>query len=619
MKINYLFLGAFAFLSACTTTYDYDTPQSSAAVEIKGISASISQGTASTRAVAEVKDAVGRTAFATDDKIVFTLIQRTNEPLNSFKYKNIHYKYTTNGKDGSWSRVSNGATDPKEDPEKIYWTDGASFHTFMGYCLPSADYSWTPGTTEGSYEGELKTTDFTGGNDDIVKEDLLLCCNKDVTSPDHVSAKVNLTHALSNVHVIVNIKNFAASSSATDVKVTVSDMKLTNQPTKFVWDGETDSLKVADNASFAENIKLWCPNTAGEGKDQSRTFTFYGLAVPQGNEQLKFSFTVTYPNPMNPNGEPLEKNYEGAFSKKVYFHSGKSTTLNITLSHQDEQIFTGAQYSDWSFEATPDLGELRKKSTYMTDNMTVTTCADGVTADNAIWLYKEDNNVFDIYGNDGTASKPYRITSAEQMLSFAKEVNSGNLDFEGKYIRLDADITMQKSSTATGKTWTSIGATGKKFQGTFLGGDRFINRLSGNPLFATIGEHACVEQLQITCVDSIANGALAKTNSGMIGGCRVIDDAKIIGTDTDNNCGALVGANSGTIHACYYTGDDVQLVGANSGTIIGCYFASDSELKSAADLTKDLKKWYDANSGKFKTKYQYTATPGSLPTVVVLP
>ena len=603
MKINYLFLGALALLSACTTTDDADMPQSSTAVELKGISATISQGAAATRAVTKLSDEVGRTDFANGDKIVFTNIQRTDNPLEKFTYKNIHYQYTASDESGSWSRMGN-------DPEKLYWTDGSKFHTFIGYCLPSADIAWSA-STDGVYTGHLTTTDFRLGNDVMAKEDLLLCYNDDVTSPDGASAAVTLTHALSNVRVIVNIKDFAASSNATDVKVQVSNMQLLGQPINYVWNGKIDSLKVADGDTYGNTIQLWCPKPEGDGDAQSRTFTFYGLAVPNGQEQ-EFSFTVSYPDALNPQ-KTVDKTYQGKFGKKVYFHSGKCTTLNITLNHQNEQIFTGAQYSDWSFVATPDLGELRKKTTYVSEGLTVKICKDDVTADDATWLYKDaSNNIYDIYGNDGSASKPYCITSAQQMLAFAKEVNEGNMDFSRKFIRLDADITMQSSSTATGYTWPGIGATGTTFQGTFLGGDRFINRLSGNPLFAAIGENACVEQLQITCVGDVANGALAKTNSGIIGGCRVIDDVKITG---EGDCGALIGTNTGTIHACYYTGDTGNLVGTNSGTTVGCYDANN--LKTADALNEELKTWYGTSGSKYRTKFKYTATPGNLPTVVV--
>ena len=82
-----------------------------------------------------------------------------------------------------------------------------------------------------------------------------------------------------------------------------------------------------------------------------------------GNDQpLEFSFTVTYPDPMNPSGDPLVKVYKGAFSKTVNLYSGCCTTLNISLNHRDEQMFLGVEYNDWNFVSTPNLGELRKQA-----------------------------------------------------------------------------------------------------------------------------------------------------------------------------------------------------------------------------------------------------------------
>ena len=646
MKIKYLYICALALLSACTANDEALLPTS--AIELKGITASIDNGTgATTRAVSELKDTIGRTAFANGDKIVFTWIKRTDHPLDSFTYRNIHYKY----QDGNWKRDSNGT---QKDPEKIYWTDGTSFHTFIGYSLPSAITSWElDGNGEypaelGAGMDELDFSSLENGNKEMAKHDLLLYYNKDaVAESDGVTTKVKLTHALSNVRVIVNIKNFAASSDATDTQTKVSDFQLLEQPAKYTWGGGSNTLSVvkyADNKR--KTIKLWCPKPDGEGTAQSKTFTFYGLTTPQneiyhsitGNQQpLQFSFTVTYPDPMNPKGDPLVKTYQGAFNKTVNFYSGQCTTLNISLNHQDEQMFLGAEYSDWSFVATPDLGELRKKSTYITnvDDASIITNDQVTNADDAIWLYGPDDDVKDVYGNDGkSAAKAFRITSALQMLAFAKEVNNG-YDFTGKYVRLDADITMQSSATASDYIWKGIGEGGKEFNGTFLGGDRYINRLNGSPLFVKLGENACVEQLYITAVGNVTNGTLAGKNEGIIGGCKVIDDVTLSG----EGAGALVGTNTGTIHACYYTGTG-NLVGTNTdgnktGTLVGCYQASDITSFTKEFLTNfidgtdgenptnglndDLNAFYsnESNSSKFRIKFNYTFTPGNYPTVIV--
>ena len=642
MKIKYLYIGALALLSACTANDEALLP--AGAVELKGITASIDNGSgASTRAVPEVKDAIGRTAFANGDKIVFTKIERTENAINPFIYSNIPYEY--DGK--NWNRTTT-------DPEKIYWTDGTSFHTFIGYCLPSAITTWEP-DDKGVYPAELGAgkdeIDFSSlseGNNEMAKEDLLLYCNKSaLAASDGVTTNVSLTHALSNVRVIVNIKNFAASASATDTQTKVIDFKLLSQPTKYTWGGGSNTLSVvkyADNNK--KDIKLWCPQPDGEGTAQSKTFTFYGLTTPQNetyhgingnNQPLQFSFTVTYPDPMNPNGSPLVKTYQGAFDKTVNFNSGQCTTLNISLNHKDEQMFLGAEYSDWSFVATPDLGELRKKSTYMSnvDETAIVTSDQVDNIDDATWLYHVGKKVYDIYGNDGeSAAAAYCITSSLQMLAFAKEVKNGNT-FEERFVRLDADITMQSSATASDYVWKGIGEGGNEFNGTFLGGDRYINRLNGSPLFVKLGSNACVEQLHITAIGNVTNGTLAGTNAGIIGGCKVIDDVTLSGAAA----GALVGTNTGTIHASYYTGAG-NLVGTNTdgdktGNIVGCYQASDITSFTKEFLTNfidgtdgenptnglndDLNAFYsnESNSKKFRTKFNYTFTPGNYPTVII--
>ena len=195
---------------------------------------------------------------------------------------------------------------------------------------------------------------------------------------------------------------------------------------------------------------------------------------------------------------------------------------------------------------------------------------------------------------------------------------------------------MQSSATAEDYQWKGIGEGSNVFNGTFLGGDRYINRLSGSSLFAALGEQACVEQLYITTIGSVANGALASTNAGVIGGCKVIDDVNLTG----ESAGALVGTNAstGVIHACYYTGTGA-LVGnqtaENHGTIVGCYQASDITSFTKEFLTNfidgtdgenptnglndDLNAFYsnESNSKKFRTKFNYTFTPGNYPTVII--
>lgn len=647
-RYHILFLALMALLTACNTDDDVLQPQYDEALEIKGLQVGINgTGAASTRAatVDTLKVGLGRTKFVANDTIVFTTIRRTDNPLDSFTYSNIHYVYSGS----SWNRASNGTT---TDPEKIYWTDGHNDHTFIGYSVPSG-YQWQAvanSTGSDTYASELgygKDAITYDSKEAIEKEDPLILYS-DTTKADAggLTTTVYFNHALSGVRVVVNIKDFAASATSLDTLVTVSDFKLLAQPCKYTWGANSmTDVTVLDfdaDGQTTKPITLWCAEPKGEGKAQSKTFTFYGLTTPQdatfhgvtanSDKYLQFQFTVKYPDADNKT--MLTKTYTGKFSKLVNFQSGKCTTLNISLSHKNEQMFMNVTYNDWEYVATPDLGELRKKSTFMDINSIVTTHnMSSATVDDATWLYQDANNViWDIYGNDGSVTKPYIIKSASQLLSFAKEVNGGYYDFQGKYVRLDADITMQASTAKTSAedstsnitpvTWIGIGDAKNAFQGTFLGGDRYINRLYGSPLFVNLGEKACVEQLYITAIGEVSTGALAGTNAGSIGGCKVIDDVTFADGST---AGALVGSSTGTIHACYYTGEG-NLIGTESGTTIGCYQANQlTSLTNSAlstlvsTLNTNLTTWYSdtSNSGKFKTKFQYTYTIGNYPTVEV--
>ena len=641
-RYKILFLAMTALLAACSS--DEDVFSTNDALEMKGIQVAIAGEYATiTRAatVDPLKVSVGRTKFVDKDEIVFTTIKRTKSPLDAFTYSNIHYQY--NGT--NWERMSNGTNDPKKDPEKIYWTDGNNAHTFIAYNLPKG-YKWETVTntvgnsTYDTYAGELgkegeKTITFAS-NEDIENEDPLILFS-DTTKADNggLTTTVYFTHALSNVRAVVNIKDFAASANV-DTLVKVSNMVLYSQPCKYTWGAaskdDVTALDFNNDQQVCKNITLWCSNPKGEGKAQSKTFTFYGLTTPQNatfhnlsnnKKPLKFSFEVEYPDAMDPT-QTVKKTYQGEFGDTVHFNPGVCTTLNISLNHQNERMYVDVEYSDWNYVATPDLGALRKKSTFMDINSNVTIHSDAnANVDDATWLYQKGVELFDIYGNEGTEEKPYRITSASQLLSFAKEVKAGE-SFSGKYVRLDADITMQAStaktnvesetSAANPVAWIGIGDTDHAFDGTFLGGDRYINRLYGSPLFVSLGENARIEQLHIISIDTISgSGVLANTNTGIIGGCKIVDDVNTA------DC-VLVGINKGTIYACYHTdaASGTKIVGKNidEGKTYGCYVASNySEMTSQMvnDLNSELNELYKQNTSL--TQFEYVYSVGNYPTV----
>ena len=617
MRINkiYFFLSALLMFLACSSA-DEELQRNDENLEIRGVQATIASNTAVTRAAQNAVN-VGRTAFVSGDMMVFARIKRTVSPLEQFSYTNIRYVY---GSD-SWSRVKNGT------PEKIYWTDGHSLHKFVGYSLPTSGYSWSAKENVGeslldsTYTAQLGAAysddiiDYTANGDDvkaaeaIAAEDLLLCFSPNTQAETGgLTTVVDYTHALSCVRVVVDIKNYYAN--AVDTLLHVKDMIIKDQPTRFSWNADDDALTVSTDDS-KKDIKLWNKDGKAVGKGDNKTFTFYGITTPQANASLPFQFAVQY-DPQK--GDPVT--YSGSFSG-ISFKRGKCTTLYISLNHQDEKIETSVEYNDWKYVATPDIGALRKKSTFMDmkiDNAAIKIHTSCSSEDDATWLYQVGSDIKDIYGNDGSETNPYIIKSAPQLLAFAKEVNQGNIDFEGKFIRLDADITMQKTNKDTTYVWPGIGDAGHAFNGTFLGGDRYINRLAGSPLFVSLGENAVVEQLHITTVGEITNGALAGTNNGVIGGCKVVDDVNTTG-------GVLVGTNTdkGTIYACYYTGSNTNKLIGSGTAAVGCYCVADRTLHEMMQqdfvdtLNSALETLYNSNTSL--TKFEFILNKGSYPTV----
>ena len=498
----------------------------------------------------------------------------------------------------------------------------------------------------------------------LEKEDVVIAYDEGIIPETGGVAPIRFHHALSSVRVIVNISGFSAGASAeADNKTVVRDMRLLHQPTMYVWqqaDNQAQALRSdlttnvqttidelysssVSNFKQRKDMKLWIPRPEGSGTNQSKTFTFYGITTPQDADYMAnlpdadaaykkcdLKFTVYYPDPLNPT--VMTSHTYTASLDGVYFRAGYNTTIHISLNHRNEKMTVGAEYENWQFEATPDEGQLKKNTTFLQDTeRTNVTIADDAkaTADDATWLYKDGSTVKDIYGHDGSSvEQAYQISTAYQLLSFAYEVQSGR-HFTGQYVRLDADLTLQQSSDQTkeeivvlkddeGKDilteykeakaaidWIGIGDIGigdntHLFNGTFIGGNRYIYRLKGKPLFAALGENAKIEQLNVGAL-TIGNtqpatpaaavegsGLFADTNAGHISGSQVVGNVTLSGETS----GAFVGSSSGVLFACYHIGNTTStgataggLVGTNSGSISSCYQAG---VVSAATTKKGI-------------------------------
>lgn len=656
-------------LVACGDDGDLVLPNTQDVVPLAGIDAEVYSG-ASTRAPALDKDNhVGRSVFVSADQMVLTSIKRTTNPVTQFSYKGIVYDYLVEEgqTSGSWNRNENeGRTeaDPNTVPLRIYWTDAASAHTYIGYSLPQPidTFSWTE--TDGTYTGKLRSVNSTTGetqatfidhttNEKIIQDDLLLTYDNDkLAEPGGSVAKFYFYHALANVRVIVNISGFSASDQHDDVKSNVHDMVLKEMPIDYQWN-QTSAGVTASSNSPTMDTHMWIPRQDGTGTGVGKQFTFYALAVPRTGVTQAISFKVTYPNPMKPDKELLTNTYTTSISG-IEYRAGFCTTINITLNHQNEDITVGAEYMDWQYVETPDQSELKKNSTMLTremlDRSNYTLFGDvKANADDATWLYIDESSskIVDIYGNDGSSTNPFVIATAQQLVAFANEVKGtgrsavtyknragtettlaagDSFDFKDYYVKLDADIVLQPELMPTDTvTWCGIGDDAHAFNGKFLGGKRTIRSLYGSPFFYKLGPTAVVEQLNIMDVIEVdGRGIIANESKGMI--AAVFATGTIRQSEPSNKAicsGSFVGTvlQGGGLIACAHVGDVEAyatdggviggLVGYNQGLLLSCYHSGKEKNLAAADNSNTYAGVgkHDTGSYAFSCYYNIDADP----------
>ena len=583
-------------------------------------------------------DYIGRREFVDDEKIVLTSFKRTSNTREEYSYTDVLYTAISS----AWNRLDNvykdNETHKYEDKERIYWSDNASPHTCIGFCTP---LSWVEETKDGgrtskvifkqekwkkssdnkTYEGAFTLTegnvvDFTAANDDLKpisssnsnlidrtgtklqNEDLLLYHNLEQQADiGGMTATLGFRHALASLRVIIDIREFAATQKDKDTKI--SDLGLPGQHYKYKWTQEnvrytlyqgTTNEKTEDigwgvqrieNDTETATIKTWQPRPEGEGSGEDKTFTFYSLIVPGIQQALSMQYTVEYADALT--NERKKHTYEANLNITeggIKFIPGYTTTVRVSLNHKGEPIYIGAEFIDWENVETPDQSELQKVSTFLdTSDLTKVTKAGDpkATKEDATWLYLEGTTLKDIYGHVGTKADPFIIKTARQFLSFAKEVNNGQT-FKDQYVKLEADLFLQKDLKSSDINWPGIGTADKQFNGYFDGGNRIIKLLKGKPLFTNIGANAHIETLQLEDVIGPINGGgcLAEVNNGILCGCRVYGKTNTTISLTGSSASGLIcGQNSGTIFACKAQGNfssntqySAGIAGNNTGFIV---------------------------------------------------
>jgi len=282
------------------------------------------------------------------------------------------------------------------------------------------------------------------------------------------------------------------------------------------------------------------------------------------------NYTATYAEALTNNRTDHTYGATLTIPDGIKFIPGYTTTVRISMNHRGEPIYIGAEFIDWENVETPDQSELQKVSTFLDtkDRSGVTIAKDDkATMEDATWLYfKKDasgnktQELLDIYGNNGSETNPFAIKTARQLLSFAYEVKNGR-SFENQYVKLEADIFLQKSLTANDIEWPGIGDESHAFNGTFIGGKRIIKLLRGNPFFMNIGPKGHIENLELEDVIGpiTGGGCLTNYNSGVLCGCEVLAKSNTTislgnyqytyNSTADTYAGFICAVNSGIIIA----------------------------------------------------------------------
>ncbi len=178
---------------------------------------------------------------------------------------------------------------------------------------------------------------------------------------------------------------------------------------------------------------------------------------------------------------------------------------------------------------------------------------------------------------DGSEADPFVISCAREFINFRDEVNKGN-NFEGKYIKLESDISL-KNYCGEGKgDWTPIGSfqnissNEKAFNGSFDGDGHTVSGLyienggDGSGLFSEIETKCTIKNLN-------AEGFVQST--GKTGGIvahasrnTVIDNCSFSGTISSS--GSRVGGISGEAYNIINCKVEANVTGnGNTGGVVG--------------------------------------------------
>ncbi len=206
-----------------------------------------------------------------------------------------------------------------------------------------------------------------------------------------------------------------------------------------------------------------------------------------------------------------------------------------------------------------------------------------------------DTSIFE--GGSGTAEDPYRISTKEQLVAFAKSLDTEIL-YDGKYVSLTEDIDISDIAN-----WEPIGGSQFAFNGTFDGNGHTIKGLregtQENPrmlsknlddfsnalgLFGTLGVNAVIKNINLTDVAMYAYRDDASFVGGIVGYMQGYSDGGSFKGAVIDNC-FVQGTIVSTTHEknAYVGGIAARQY---KGAIINCH--TDVDLKSTVEYGESI-------------------------------
>ena len=342
-------------------------------------------------------------------------------------------------------------------------------------------------------------------------------------------------------------------------------------------------LYPADIWADATHVTLPASQTYKAGTFADGMFPMAGYSADGGNISVHHLCAVLKVNILRKTGEDADEH--DLVSASFRGLAGEQVSGSFTIDYQNATL-SGASSAD--ADETVKVARALTTSTLTPVSYYIVvparTYASGIAIDiqdkggDLMTLTKsasvtlEAGKLYDMqavaFERTGDAPADITINSAEELIAFAHDYNTGALSGDDLSVALGADITFTSSQS---DAWNAeggigkVGAAGGLFNGLFHGAGHSINGLKASvPLFARVGKNGTVKNLTLGETSSVtysANvtselylGAIVGYNKGHLLNCRNYAPVSCESTSFTKalHIGGLVGSQyaSGSISGC---------------------------------------------------------------------